>query len=205
LIQSGFLHQRRLASVVEELRALGVDSLVDLGCGHGDLVARVLDELDVPKITGIDLCAKAIAEARNRFANDNRAHVRFVEADITAPLPLPARPDAAVLLEVIEHLPENRLRLMENALFGDLRPDHVLITTPNCEYNDLLGVPQCRYRHPDHKFEWDRATFARWANALAARHGYLVTSRCVAGYHPRLGGPSHFARFSLASKPAASI
>lgn len=197
LIQPGFLHQRRMLCVVEELASLGVQSLLDLGCGHGDLVDAVLAELEVSNIVGIDRCSDAIAQARRRFIDVTHARVTFVEADICQASDLSSRPDAAVLLEVIEHLDVNSLRLMESALVGQLRPRHILITTPNVEYNHLLGVPPDRLRHPDHEFEWDRQTFRDWAEGLANRYGYAVQLRCVAGRHNHLGGPSQMARFSL--------
>lgn len=197
MIQPGFLHKRRLASVVEELRKLGVQCLLDMGCGQGDLVAAVLAELEIPTIVGVDASPAAISYARRRFAHDRRARITFIEADIRQPCDLPERPDAVALVEVIEHLGEGPLRLMRNALFGHLRPRHVFITTPNAEYNCLLGVPPTRYRHPDHEFEWDRAKFAHWATRAADRFGYLVRIQCIAGQHPRFGGPSQMACFSL--------
>lgn len=203
LIEPGFLHKRRMACVVEELASLGVQSLLDLGCGQGDLVAAVLAELLVSNIIGIDIRSDAIAQARCRFAGVTRTRVTFVEADICQATELSPRPDAVVLLEVIEHLDGNSLRLMESALFGQLRPRHILITTPNVEYNHLLGVPPDRLRHPDHEFEWDRQTFRDWAEMLADRYGYAVELRCVAGRHQHLGGPSQMARFSLPVDMAA--
>lgn len=61
----------------------------------------------------------------------------------------------------IEHLVPDVLSLMPEAVFGQLSPKVVIVTTPNVEFNvlfpDLKG-----FRHYDHKFEWTRAEFEEW-------------------------------------------
>jgi hypothetical protein len=102
-----------------------------------------------------------------------------------------------VLVETIEHLDAERLGAFENSVLGRLRPDAVVVTTPNAEYNALLGVPAHRFRHPDHRFEWDRARFRGWADGVARRQGYRVGCTDIAGRHPRLGGASQMAVFDV--------
>ena len=53
-----------------------------------------------------------------------------------------------------------------------LRRRPSIVTTPNGEFNALLGVPAHRFRHPDHRFEWGRAKFRTWAEGVAKQHGY---------------------------------
>jgi len=43
--------------------------------------------------------------------------------------------DAATVIEVIEHLDENRLQAFEKVLFEFTRPQTVIVSTPNKEYN----------------------------------------------------------------------
>ena len=43
--------------------------------------------------------------------------------------------DAAVLMEVIEHMDFDRLAAFERVVFEFARPAHVVVTTPNVEYN----------------------------------------------------------------------
>jgi hypothetical protein len=83
--------------------------------------------------------------------------------------------DGAALVEVIEHLDPPRLLALERVLFEFTRPRHVLITTPNREYNALFPtLPAGAMRHSDHRFEWTRNELAEWAEALAARYSYEV-------------------------------
>lgn len=81
---------------------------------------------------------------------------------------------------------------------GACRPGFVLVTTPNNEWNDLLGVPPWGFRHPDHRFEWPRARFAAWARGVAGRNGYRVTLHGIGTAHPLLGCPTQMAVYSNA-------
>jgi 2-polyprenyl-3-methyl-5-hydroxy-6-metoxy-1,4-benzoquinol methylase len=86
--------------------------------------------------------------------------------------------DAAVLMEVIEHLDPPRLPALAASVFGHARPGAVVVTTPNVEYNvnyeGLTGM-----RHSDHRFEWTPAEFRAWASGVAAEHGYQVSFRMI--------------------------
>jgi hypothetical protein len=76
--------------------------------------------------------------------------------------------DAAALIEVIEHLDAPRLKAFERALFEFARPDTVVLTTPNAEYNvKWESLPAGKMRHRDHRFEWNRAQFGDWAQKVA--------------------------------------
>lgn len=85
-------------------------------------------------------------------------------------------------------------------LFGDVvlryfRPRILIVSTPNYEYNVILQrsspshgqeddpdqVQACKFRNHDHKFEWPRAEFNKWASELAAQHNYSVELSGVGG------------------------
>ena len=79
------------------------------------------------------------------------------------------------MVEVIEHLDAPRLAAFERILFECAKPKHIVITTPNREYNvKWETLPAGKFRHRDHRFEWTRAEFQVWANSVAARFGYNV-------------------------------
>ena len=102
--------------------------------------------------------------------------------------------DAAVLMEVIEHLDPSRLGALERVVFAAARPATVLISTPNADYNanyeGLSGM-----RHPDHRFEWTRADFAGWAQRVAGEHGYRVEFTGIGEQDPERGTPTQLAVF----------
>ena len=93
--------------------------------------------------------------------------------------------DCAVLVETIEHL-EPRSSVAPRALpvsrdaSGDGGDHHA--EPPSS--NPLLGFPPHRFRHPDHRFEWDRAQFRKWCERAAGGAGYRVT---LHGYRGGVG------------------
>jgi 3' terminal RNA ribose 2'-O-methyltransferase Hen1 len=104
--------------------------------------------------------------------------------------------DAAAVVEVVEHLDPPRLSVFERVLFEFARPRTVVLTTPNREYNVTWEtLPAGQFRHADHRFEWTRQEFQRWANGIAARFGYAVRFIPVGPENPELGSPTQMGVF----------
>ena len=83
--------------------------------------------------------------------------------------------DYAVMLEVIEHLEPDVLQHFPRTLFGIYKPEIVIISTPNREFNTLFeGLEQDKFRHYDHKFEWTRLEFQKWCEKVSLDYGYSV-------------------------------
>jgi 3' terminal RNA ribose 2'-O-methyltransferase Hen1 len=105
--------------------------------------------------------------------------------------------DAAVLMEVIEHVDPARLAALERCVFREAAPATVIVTTPNVEYNVRFpDLPPGAFRHRDHRFEWTRAEFAGWAAQVAARFGYGVRHLPVGPDDPEVGPASQLAIFT---------
>jgi hypothetical protein len=51
-------------------------------------------------------------------------------------------------------------------------------------------------RHRDHRFEWTRAEFRRWAGAIEARFGYPPRLVAVGNEDAALGAPTQMAVFT---------
>jgi hypothetical protein len=101
------------------------------------------------------------------------------------------------VVEVIEHLDPPRLAAFERAVFEFARPESVVLTTPNAEYNvKWPKLPAGRFRHKDHRFEWTRQEFAAWTRGIADRFGYNVDVRPVGEADPLVGPPSQMGVFS---------
>jgi small RNA 2'-O-methyltransferase len=206
---TSWLHEERIEAVHAVVRARAPARLLDLGCGDGDLLVRLAAEPGPREIVGIDLCCASLARLRRRLA---LVDVRVPRIDLRVASMTDAAPDlsgfdCAVLVETIEHLAPDHLSRLERALFHGMRPGTVVITTPNAEFNPLLGVPPHRFRHPDHRFEWNRARFRQWCARAAASAGYRLTSTDIAGCHPMFGGASQMAvfdRLDLAAAPDAA-
>src|SRR6202000_1642101 len=104
--------------------------------------------------------------------------------------------DAAVLMEVIEHVEPARLSALERAVFGFGAPRPVVVTTTNREYNPEYGMTAGELRHRDHRFEWDRAQFSSWASRVADAYGYRVRFSGAGRESPPAGAPTQLAVFT---------
>ncbi|RLK54527.1 3' terminal RNA ribose 2'-O-methyltransferase Hen1 [Actinokineospora cianjurensis] len=191
------LAAQRAEAVVAALHEVGARRVLDLGCGGGALLEQLVADPAFTEILGTDVSASALDAAERRLAklpDRARSRVSLRHSSLTYTDPGLAGFDAAVLMEVVEHVDPPRLPALERVVFGVARPGHVVVTTPNVEYNPLLG--QAASRHPDHRFEWTRAQFQEWAGAVAARTGYTVRFGPVGPVDPDLGPATQLAVFS---------
>lgn len=177
----------------------GAGTVLDLGCGSGALLAELLEDPRHRRIVGADVSTRALALAERRLRLDRlperqRDRVALWQTALTYRDDRLRGFDAAVLMEVIEHVDPPRLPALVDAVFGHAQPEQVVVTTPNVEYNEkypgLTGL-----RHPDHRFEWSRATFADWAGTVAVDNDYRVELRGVGEADPVVGAPTQLALF----------
>ncbi|TKB10585.1 MAG: 3' terminal RNA ribose 2'-O-methyltransferase Hen1, partial [Mesorhizobium sp.] len=99
--------------------------------------------------------------------------------------------------EVIEHLDQDRLPLVERIVFGETAPKSVIVTTPNADYNALFPrLAPGAFRHPDHRFEWSRAQFQAWAAKIGEIYGYSAIFSGIGAEDPTLGAPTQMAVFT---------
>ncbi|HEX2255547.1 MAG TPA: methyltransferase domain-containing protein [Afifellaceae bacterium] len=195
---TSWLHEQRLEAVLSILRERGAETVLDLGCGDGALLVGLAREPGIRRIVGVEQCIDALNTLRTRLDEapaEARGKVELIHGSLLRPEGRLAGFDAAVLVETIEHIEPDRLSLLEHAVFGTIRPETVAITTPNGDFNRLLGVPPHRLRHRDHRFEWDRAKFRNWAEGIARRNGYRAFCQDLGGAHPIHGGASQMAVF----------
>lgn len=195
------LQEQRLDSVQAVLKASGARRVLDLGCGSGALVQRLLRD-DVEHVLGADVSVRALEHAARRLKLDElhdaqRDRVTLLHSPLTYRDRRLVGFDAAALVEVVEHLDRPRLDALEQNVFGSARPSTVVVTTPNAEYNVRWEtLPAGQLRHPDHRFEWTREEFASWTRDVAGRHGYAVRHLPVGPEDPGVGSPTQMAVFS---------
>ena len=195
------LNQQRLDAVIEQLNQIGARRIVDLGCGGGKLVQRILSDTKADKVVGVDVSYRALQGAARRLHLDTmaprqRERVEIVHGALTYRDSRLNGFDAATIIEVIEHLDQPRLDAFERVVFKHARPANVIVTTPNVEYNALFEtLPAGELRHRDHRFEWTRAEFEAWAAAVCERHGYEVSFAGIGAADPERGAPTQMAVF----------
>lgn len=202
LEQPLLLHLLRMQAVVDVLKKHGAASVVDLGCGEGILIGKLLDDPLFKRILGVDVSYKHLERAKQKlkleFLPPTQAkRVSLVHGSLNY---LDKRIwgfDAATLVEVIEHLDVQRLSTLEYVVFGDAKPQLVIVTTPNVEYNvKFEQLPAGTFRHRDHRFEWTRKEFAFWAEKVALQYGYAVEFDLIGPVDDHFGSPTQMAIFS---------
>ena len=195
------LHDQRLDRVTAVLREAGARKVADLGCGSGKLLKRLMAERQFTEILGLDVSVMSLELAARRLRLERmperqRKRITLAQGALTYRDRRIEDFDAAALVEVIEHLDADRLPSLERAVFEFARPELVVVTTPNSEYNVRFdGLPPGALRHADHRFEWTRAEFESWAAPVAARHGYTVRFEGLGPADPEVGAPSQMAVF----------
>jgi 3' terminal RNA ribose 2'-O-methyltransferase Hen1 len=195
------LNEQRLAAVIGVITAGGARRVVDLGCGAGQLVGRILRDTAVEEVLGVDVSYRALEAAGRRLHLDTmaprqRQRVQLVQGALTYRDRRLEGFDVAAVIEVIEHLDPPRLGAFERVLFAHARPRMVIVTTPNVEHNVRFeGLPAGSLRHRDHRFEWTRAELADWATDVAGRHGYQVELSGIGPDDPQVGCPTQMAVF----------
>ncbi len=196
------LHEQRLGAVLAALRSSGAKRVVDLGCGDGKLLRKLLTDFQFTEILGVDVSVRALEIAHRRLKLDRlperqRQRIQLMHGALTYRDDRLANFDAAAIVEVIEHLDPPRLRAFERVVFEFARPTTVVLTTPNREYNIVWEtLPAGQMRHRDHRFEWSRAEFVSWADRVSEQFGYSVRYLPVGPEVAGVGSPSQMVVFT---------
>lgn len=196
------LNEQRYKKVVEALKQANAKRVVDVGCGEGKLLRRLLEEPIFAEIVGLDVSHRALEIAAERLRlerlpDKQREKIKLLHGSLTYRDERLEDFDAATVVEVIEHLDEARLRAFERVLFEFARPKNVILTTPNREYNALFEtLPAGKFRHADHRFEWTRQEFQTWANKVAAKFDYQARFESIGETNEIHGAPTQMAVFT---------
>jgi 3' terminal RNA ribose 2'-O-methyltransferase Hen1 len=194
------LNEQRLNAVVAALKRASAHRVLDLGCGEGRLLQRLLDDPSFAEIVGVDVSYRELEKAHERLRLERmperkRSRIKLMQGSLVYRDERLAGYDAAAVVEVVEHLDPPRLPAFERALFEFARPETVVLTTPNAEYNVRFGETP-RMRHRDHRFEWTSTEFRSWATGVADRTGYAARFLPVGTEDPVLGPPTQMAVFT---------
>jgi 3' terminal RNA ribose 2'-O-methyltransferase Hen1 len=196
------LNVQRHDAVLAVVDELGARSVIDLGCGGGRLLQRLVERPGLDRVTGVDVSSLSLKVAARRLRLERMgerqaSRISLFQGALTYTDERFTGYDAAVLMEVVEHIDPERLPAFVRVVFGQARPAAVVLTTPNSEYNDLYdGL--VGFRHTDHRFEWTRAEFEAWCARVCTEHGYAVDIRGVGDVDPERGAPTQMGVFRRA-------
>ncbi|TGN40638.1 methyltransferase domain-containing protein [Marinobacter confluentis] len=199
MTQMTSLHEERLDFVFRTLRDTGARKVLDLGCGSGSLLYRLLADSQFDQVTGLEDSGVSLRQARSvlaDFLGQNPPRIQLIRGSYAERNTALTGYEAAAMVETIEHVRPEQLSKVELAVFGQYRPGCLFMTTPNREYNPLFDLAPGEFREEDHKFEWDRVKFQRWARGVADRNGYDVRFGGIGDFVPDVGHPTQTAFFT---------
>jgi cyclopropane fatty-acyl-phospholipid synthase-like methyltransferase len=136
----GFRYLAGIELLLEKLRKMQFDSLIDVGCGDGRLLREITRQYPDKKLRGVDYSQQAIALAKAFNPGLDYRAVDIIKDDIGEPF------DVITLIEVLEHIPLESADEFVAALVRLMRKDSVLLMTVPHKNQPL--IPK-HYRHFD--------------------------------------------------------
>src|SRR5205823_4306851 len=106
----------------ERLKECGAQAVLDLGCGEGKLLKKLLRDGQFKRIAGMDVSFSELQKAKENLFLDTasplmRERISLFQGSVTYTDERMKGFDAAALVEVIEHLDVERLPAMEKVVF----------------------------------------------------------------------------------------
>jgi 3' terminal RNA ribose 2'-O-methyltransferase Hen1 len=128
------LADQRRGAVLAAVRACGARTVADLGCGEGALIGELLADRSIESVVAADVSVRALQIAARKLhletlPESQRARLTIFQSALTYRDDRLAGLDAAVLMEVIEHVDQTRLPALERVVFGYAAPGTVIVTT----------------------------------------------------------------------------
>ncbi len=117
---------------VARLDLRGDETVLDAGCGTGQVTATLLERLPRGRVVALDGSQQMLEAARSRFAGDGR--VSYVHADLSQPLPLDPDSVDAIVSTSTFHWVKDHDALFRH-LAAVLRPDGQLVVDCGGEGN----------------------------------------------------------------------
>ncbi|MCG9127686.1 3' terminal RNA ribose 2'-O-methyltransferase Hen1 [Candidatus Poribacteria bacterium] len=196
------LNEQRLTKVIEVLKESGAQRVIDIGCGEGKLLRKLLAEKQFTEIIGMDVAHQTLKIAHDRLHIDRmtdkqKERINLIQGSLNYRDSRLEGFDAAAIVEVIEHLDTSRLRTFERNIFEFSSPNTIVLTTPNFEFNQKFeNLTDGKFRHRDHRFEWTREEFKTWSLRICNEFQYCVEYHDIGETDITLGSPTQMAVFT---------
>lgn len=119
----GYRYLGGILLVIDQLRGIEFQSLVDIGCGDGRFLREAARSFPKTGLLGLDYSARAIALARAMNPGLQYRAVNILEESLTSQF------DVATLIEVLEHIPTQDVPAFLAAVAATIKPGGWLILT----------------------------------------------------------------------------
>ena len=166
----GRLHRYQIINqVIRTAIASGNQSIVDIGCGTGDLLSHLAMEFSPQNLLGLDISKVGILKAQENYPNLNFALIE-VNDDGFSSRAMKSFADIIVCSEVLEHLeePKEILRFISN----NLRASGVLIVTVPAGPMSFLERYIGHHRHYTRESLTDLLEASGFSNIEVQRAGF---------------------------------
>jgi len=121
----GYRYASYLIGILKILKKEVFNSIVDIGCGDGFFIRKLKEQFPRKKILGIDSSKQAISLAK--ILNQDK-YLQFLNIDIIKN-EIPNKFDIVTLIEVLEHIPINKVDPFLESISKLLKKDGKLILT----------------------------------------------------------------------------
>ena len=159
--------------------------LVDIGCGEGYYVKKLLSAIKSKKISNIQYHAHDIEEKEMDIIDQmilSDPDYQIVKTYRSIDLLINKLKDYAsdhimvIFSEVIEHIPLNEVKNFMIKIIKDIDFKKMIITTPTYDFNIHYLMNGSEFRHPDHKQEFTKKQFIEFMDQIIIETGKSLTN-----------------------------
>jgi hypothetical protein len=147
-------------------------NIVDIGCGEGKYITRFSNYMKGKKYFAIDKDVDALEDAKRRSKNKGLDNVLFFESIESFLIENSQEKVDVILSEVIEHMEYDEAKDLVIQILKDIKFKKIIITTPDSRFNSNYFMSE-KFRHHDHKFEFDRNQFIEFMTKCIAESGLI--------------------------------
>lgn len=172
------LQKQRINFAIDKILELKASSVLDLGCGEGQLINALKKSTNIKSISGVDVVYNNLLIAKEKLKLDEmpthlQEKIKLFQGSAIYKDKRFNNFDVICVLEVIEHMELEHLPFFERVVFEFAKPNYVILSTPNSEYNNkYMPDNPNQLRHDDHRFEWNREEFRNWCEEIFNKFNY---------------------------------
>jgi 2-polyprenyl-3-methyl-5-hydroxy-6-metoxy-1,4-benzoquinol methylase len=159
--------------------------LVDIGCGEGYYIKKLLSAIKTKKISKIQYHAHDIEEKEMDMIDqmissdpDYQIVKTYRSIDLLINKLKEYKSDRMMIIfsEVIEHIPLTEVKNFMIKIIKEINFNTMIITTPTYEFNSHYMMSGSEFRHPDHKQEFTKQQFIEFMDQIIIETGITMTN-----------------------------